>query len=295
MRRPGRVALALGVLLLVALAVGAAASLVTGAATAPVFHAPAGTELFLGPGVVAIGAIAVVGLVFGSWFLLAGSGRSFTGRLALFGLVTVLVMIVALLLLESVGAGMAPTTGTPGNSTTAPQNATGPVANSTPGSGYAQPLFFNLSLPAGFWFAMLAVGAGIAVVAVGLSAVRIRRGPPPAAPPAETAAEVRRALGAAAEELTAGDDPRAVVIRLYGAILQRVGAMVGDLEGATPEEIRAQHLVRLGVRPAAALTLTRLFEEARYSSHPMGSDRVAAARIAIRDGLDDLDRRAAGA
>jgi hypothetical protein len=36
--------------------------------------------------------------------------------------------------------------------------------------------------------------------------------------------------------------------------------------------------------------LTRLFEKARYSTHPLGSDASERARTAVRQALADLDR-----
>jgi hypothetical protein len=284
------------VLVLVALAVGAAASLVAGAASAPPFRPTTFGELFLGSGVVEVGAVALVVLLFALLILMAGRGPPLFGRVAVVGLTTILVMIVVFILLQSFGAGGLGTGSAPGNSTgsTGPGNTTVPGGNLTPLPGTPQPTFFNLHLPPGIWFALLAVGAGVAVVVIGASAwARRGRGAALVAAPAEAAARVREALGSAVAELDAGDDPRAVVIRLYASVLARVQPMVGDLAGATPEEIRAHHLERLGIRPAAATALTRLFEEARYSTHPMGPASADRARVAIRDAVADLDRRPA--
>jgi hypothetical protein len=104
---------------------------------------------------------------------------------------------------------------------------------------------------------------------------------------------LRAALGRAAADLDQGGDPRAVILGLYADLLAHLEPMVGDIGTRTPEEIRADHLVRLRVRPAAAATLTRLFEEARYSTHPMGPDSGARAEEAVRAALDDLARRTA--
>jgi hypothetical protein len=103
-------------------------------------------------------------------------------------------------------------------------------------------------------------------------------------------AEVREAFAVAARRLAQGSEPREVIIALYATVLRRVGPLVGGVDADTPEEIRALHLERLGIRPSAAETLTRLFEEARYSSHPMGSDAAARAALALREARDDLDR-----
>jgi hypothetical protein len=103
-------------------------------------------------------------------------------------------------------------------------------------------------------------------------------------------AQVKASLGEAIREIDAGASPREVVIRLYASLLLRVGMMVGGVEWNTPEEIRVQHLERLGIRPDAAEALTRLFEEARYSTHPMGTELAGRARQAILAARADLDR-----
>ena len=107
-----------------------------------------------------------------------------------------------------------------------------------------------------------------------------------------TVAEVRSALGEAAQQLAAGTDPRSVVLALYAHLLHRVEPIAGSVERSTPEEIRSLHLVRLGIRPEAAEALTRLFEEARYSTHPLGPEAAARASQAISDAEEDLTRSA---
>jgi hypothetical protein len=108
--------------------------------------------------------------------------------------------------------------------------------------------------------------------------------------PVEVAA-VREALIRAVTDLRQGGDAREVILGLYAAMLVRLQPMVVGIDTSTPEEIRAAHLERLGVRTGPARTLTRLFEEARYSAHPMGPESSQAAEEAVRAVLDDLDRR----
>jgi hypothetical protein len=81
-----------------------------------------------------------------------------------------------------------------------------------------------------------------------------------------------------------------VIERLYVRFLDRVVPITGDLTMRTPEEIRADTLVPLGVRPAAAAQLTRIFEEARYSSHPIDATKAAGVREAVRLAASDLTR-----
>jgi hypothetical protein len=143
-------------------------------------------------------------------------------------------------------------------------------------------------------FAVLA-GVALLVAVVTVPAVRAyaadRRsaGLARAPAPVETAL-VQAVLRQAQRELDRGDDPRGVIVRLYGEVLGRLGRMVGSVDPETPEEIRTLHLERLGIRPEAATVLTRLFEEARYSSHPLGAEASERARTAVRQALADLDR-----
>jgi len=109
------------------------------------------------------------------------------------------------------------------------------------------------------------------------------------------AAEARRAATTAAltqalAELETGAGPREVIERLYGRFLARVAPLAGDLIAQTPDEIRRGILLPLGVRPEAAVALTRLFEEARYSSHPMDAGKANGVRQAIDVAVADLNR-----
>ena len=91
-------------------------------------------------------------------------------------------------------------------------------------------------------------------------------------------------------ELDEGRDPRRVIVRLYDRLLSRVSPLGVGVEFSTAEEIRANQLLPLGVRRPAADTLTRLFEEARYSTHPMDAAAAGLARDAIRAAEADLSR-----
>ena len=48
--------------------------------------------------------------------------------------------------------------------------------------------------------------------------------------------------------------------------------------------------MRLGIRPEVATELTRLFEEARYSTHPLGPESADRAAEAMRRATADLER-----
>jgi len=149
------------------------------------------------------------------------------------------------------------------------------------------------SPPFSAWPVFVAViGAALVVVTIvvpGLATHRIRmRGSAPA--PASQAAriEVSRVFREAASNLTNATDPRSVIVQLYARLMARLEPAVEIASSRTPEEIRRVHLIPLGVRPRAAERLTRLFEEACYSSHSMGVDTLEVARESIQVAEYDL-------
>ncbi|HTW77507.1 MAG TPA: DUF4129 domain-containing protein [Thermoplasmata archaeon] len=84
------------------------------------------------------------------------------------------------------------------------------------------------------------------------------------------AAEVRSALREAALAIEAGETPRESIVRLYGRLVGWVSPHPNDLTAATAQEIQRTRLRELRVAPARSEALTRLFEEACYSDHPIG-------------------------
>ena len=132
----------------------------------------------------------------------------------------------------------------------------------------------------------LIVVVGIALLAL---ASLVNRPREPEAGPA--VAVVRKSLEAALGALAPGSsaDPRAVVIALYAQLLERVVPFLDAYETATPREIERESVRRFQIQPRNAQTLTRLFEEARYSTHPFSEARVDEARAALRAALNDLD------
>jgi hypothetical protein len=293
-----RISLVLLVLVLTALAVGAAASLVAAASSAAPFTPHSFSELYLPPWAAQVAFLSVLvgGIVLLLYNRLTSPTVGVPSRLIVTALVTILLAIVLLVVMEHLGAAGGLLGNGPAGS--GPANGTGPASNSTDNGTLPQSsgqfIVFGVHFPSWAPFAAI-VGVALVVCVVLSYAMwaragdrRSRASPRRLGP--EDVAEVRAALSSAAGELDVGAEPREVVIRLYGALLTRVGRIVVGLEGETPEEIRAQHLVRLGIRSGAAERLTRLFEEARYSSHPMGNEATAQARQAIADALADLDR-----
>jgi len=184
----------------------------------------------------------------------------------------------------------------PGGNNTPPGNQN--KTNLTPPlpSGNLTPAIFHVvSLPP---WAVLVAAASIGLAVVGLAipsygqwSARRRARRKATLGPAERA-EASAALSEALTDLDRGSNPRQVIERLYTRFLDRVAPMSVDLEVRTPEEIRTDTLLPLGVRPAAAVQLTRVFEESRYSSHPMNAEQVASVREAIRLAASDLTRYA---
>jgi len=283
------------VIVLVALAIGAAASLVAGAATAAGFHSGPDGELVVPVGVLEAAFLVAFGLVVGLilWVRLS-STSSVPGRMVVGALVVLLVGILFVVVLQAFsGAGGFGMSGG-GNSTASGGNGSPPPPTNVTLGGPGGVLT-PLHVPA--WTVFVVV-IGIALIVGGLAVPRLwgawsardRDGPSSRrATPAEVA-EVRGALATAAQALATGTEPRDVIVALYATMLARVGPLVGGVDADTPEEIRSLHLVRLGIRASAAQTLTRLFEEARYSTHPMGSDASERATAAIAEALEDLDR-----
>jgi len=287
---------ALLVVVLVALAIGAAASLAAGAASTPAFHSGPDSEIVIpvwGLEAAFLVAFAVfLGLVL--WTRFGASTAAIPGRMVVMALTLLLVGVLFVVLLQVLGGGGGGFTSSGGGNATSGNNGgTTPPQNSTLGGpgGVLAPLH----VPEWTLFVIVAaIALLVAAVAVpGLRRLwedrdrsgRVRR----RASPAEVA-EMRGALVTAARALDTGTDARQVIVALYATVLARVAPIVGGVEVDTPEEIRALHLVRLGIRASAATTLTRLFEEARYSTHPMGPDAAERASGAIADALADLDR-----
>lgn len=290
--RPSQFSWVLLVVVVVALAVGAAASVLVRAVTAPSSSGPV-SLIYLPPWLLTVGAFGFLAF-FGIGFVLMrlqGGSASGQSQFAIRVLIAILVALVFLLVLHLASPGA-------GSSTSTTQNSTGssPPANSTGGSHYVTGsggVDVWPGLPPWLPFVVLAAVVLLVVIVVAPGVRRYaeeRRGGKGKTKPSEVA-RVREALARAATELREGHEPRDVILELYAAMLTRLEPMALGLDVSTPEEIRATHLERLGVRTDPARTLTRLFEEARYSPHAMGPESSRTAETAVRAVLDDLDRR----
>lgn len=292
-RRPSRVSWVLLVAVVAAFAVGAAASILVGAATAPAPSSGPVSLIYLPPWLLTVadfGFLAFFGISFIVMRLQSGS-KFGSGQFAVRVLIVVLLAIIFLLVAHAFsGTGVVST-----NSSS--QNATGTPPPSTGGSHYINGtggVDVWPGLPPWLPFVVLA-GVALLVVVIVAPGVRgyleERGGGKSKAPASTDIAKVRSALARAVKDLDEGHDPRDVILGLYAVMLARLQPMAVGIDVSTPEEIRAVQLERLGVRPGPARMLTRLFEEARYSQHPMGSESSQAAQDAVREVLADLDRR----
>ena len=296
-----RVSWVLLIVLVAALATGAAASILVSATTAPPNPGPA-PLIILPQWVLSLVSVGIIVAFVGSlvlWRMSSGPSTVLT-RMTISVLMVVFLGILFVIAARVLNLG-GPFTGTGssggssgGNTSTNNTTTAPPPFGGVGGPGGRIALFSGV--PGWVPFVILGVIV-VLVVVVGIPQARrylaeLRaEGAEKHPATAEVPAGMRAALARASSELDLGSDPRVVILALYAAMLGHLQPMVDDLGTSTPEEIRVAHLVRLGVRPEAARTLTRLFEEARYSSHPMGPRESARAQDAVRATLDDLDRR----
>lgn len=103
-------------------------------------------------------------------------------------------------------------------------------------------------------------------------------------------AEASVAVGTAIEELELGADVRGTILQCFWRFCELLGARgVTGQEVLTPREIEGLAIHVLLVSRRDAEDLTSLFEEARYSVHPLGEgdrDRARQSFERIREGLE---------
>ena len=138
------------------------------------------------------------------------------------------------------------------------------------------------------WYALLA----LAIVAAAIAVILVRRRARPAgwadvgeAEDDEPEAALRRAVESGQAALHEVDDARLAIIACYVAMegsLARAGTVRGAAE--TPDELLGRAAAAGLAGGGAAATLTALFYEARFSSHPL----PATARGQARDALAEL-------
>ncbi|MGW2248591.1 DUF4129 domain-containing protein [Kitasatospora sp. NPDC001660] len=103
----------------------------------------------------------------------------------------------------------------------------------------------------------------------------------PAAPPPRSEDVLAEAVVSARTAL-AGDDARAAVIACFVAMeASLAGVGVSRRASDSPTELVERALSHRSIDPGQAHTLTALFREARYSTHPMDDGQVRRARAAL--------------
>lgn len=128
---------------------------------------------------------------------------------------------------------------------------------------------------------------------------RGRSGEPPATEPAAAepwpadaeadAAAARRMLDAALEPLREPTDPRAAVIEAYAQMEQVLASReLGRRIPEAPREYLRRVLRQQGMPERSLTSLTELFEEARFSSHPISTSASARARSELESAREAL-------
>jgi hypothetical protein len=149
-----------------------------------------------------------------------------------------------------------------------------------------------------YTLAVYALLIALILVAAAIGVILVRRRARPAgwadleeAPEEEPEAALRRAVQSGQAAMREVDDARLAIIACYVAMegsLARAGTVRGAAE--TPDELLGRAAAAGLAGGGAAATLTALFYEARFSSHPL----PAAARDQARDALAALAAGLAG-
>ncbi len=143
-------------------------------------------------------------------------------------------------------------------------------------------------VPLGVLLIMVFILALVVVTVLMDLSVRLRQMKPPAA-----LASRRHAAAAAVDEaisdLQLGQDVRKAILACYARFCALLGVRgIPDQVALTPREIEDRAVTQLEVSPSSAESLTSLFEEARYSTHPLGDDardRAVESLARIREAL----------
>jgi len=132
------------------------------------------------------------------------------------------------------------------------------------------------------WLPWTALAVAVVAVGVGLVLLWGRRERDSTETP-ETASASRAAVEAAICALDRESDPRRAVIAAYAAMQRTLGERgVVRSPAEAPREYLERALVASRATEREARTLTRLFEEARYSKHPIPERLREVALSALR-------------
>jgi Domain of unknown function (DUF4129) len=101
-------------------------------------------------------------------------------------------------------------------------------------------------------------------------------------PPADEQDDLRKAIDSGLQALHAVDDARAAIIACYVAMeASLASAGTARTVAETPDELLSRAAAAGLVRGPAATSLTQLFYEARFSTHPLAIDAKDAAQQAM--------------
>jgi Domain of unknown function (DUF4129) len=155
----------------------------------------------------------------------------------------------------------------------------GALGGASAGTNHSSGAGGGFTVPAWLPWTLLAI-AGI-VLAAGVVVLWLRR-ERTATEPAETSA-ARAAVQAAIGALDTETDPRRAVIAAYGAMQRELGEHgVARSPAEAPREYLQRTLTATRATEREARKLTGLFEEARYSTHPIPERLREAALSALR-------------
>ncbi|MHB8351861.1 MAG: DUF4129 domain-containing protein [Thermoplasmata archaeon] len=302
-KRPGSVVSPRGiaVLLILAVALGIlAAVLAHPAAPTPTPPAPGASDLLAGPQVAVLVSLGILALLFG-WLGWEAYVRLRDGRI---GFPTVfLVIILAVLLLglsfvvlfHIVSARIGPGSAAPGAPNSTARHGSGlPPGNVTQlPNGTVGPLPTSPAGPLGIsWLdlGLLALAGSVAIGAL-LLVLYGRAAPPGAAEAPEVIPALRREIASVLDRMRTDPDPdpRQEIRELYRRLLAVLGPRIGPVAPYTPREIERLLVTEAAVSARPASELRELFEEARYSTHPMTSEHRDRARRALEGILADLE------
>lgn len=304
---PRRPAAPRGIAVLLILAVGLgilAAVLAHPSAPAPTPTTPGGSGLLAGRGIALDVSVGIMALLFGwlGWeaYVRLRDGRiGFPTRFLVLILALLLLGIAFVVLFHVVSVQIGPGTGGAG------------AQNSTAGGGSGQPPPNVTQLPNGTLGPLPAppVGpAGISWVDLGLVALAgssavgaillilyrgtVAEGETDAEAP-EPVPALRNELLAALDRMRAEADmdPREAILDLYRRLLAVLEPRLGSVGPYTPREIEHLLVAEAGAAGRPAAELRELFEEARYSTHPMTAAHRDRARQALEEILADFSYR----
>lgn len=286
-----RISLWVAVLVLAAVLLGGAAALLTApvAPNPPSYFYP-GFDITVTEGGWLVIGFVLVWLVYHLYDRRRNGALSVLNRALAPAFVAILLAIGFIILARAFGptggGGASPPQGSDQNGTqTASLNNTTNL--SVTNTGFEPLHLAGWSIPGWVVFAaILAVAAVVGIVAV---PAYLSRKQPVASPRVGPAARTDFADALQRLSSSAEPDVRQVIITLYARLLRRIGPALGDLDAQAPREIELACASSLHIQPATAHALTELFEEARYSTHPLDAATGARAQEVFRQALADLD------